>query len=45
MEIHTHTHTHTHTHAHTMEYYSGTEMNEISPFVTTWMKIGGYHAK
>ena len=35
-----HTHTHTHTHTHIMEYYSAIKINEILPYVTTWIFMG-----
>ena len=37
--IHTYISTHTHTHTHTMEQYSAIKMNEIMPFVATWMDM------
>ena len=32
---------HIHIHIHTVEYYSAIKKNEILPFATTWMDLGG----
>ena len=40
--VHTHTHTHTHTYTHThTRNYSAIERNDILPFVTTQIDLGG----